>query len=138
VVLELIGQQHQADSLEQQVATMLRVTLEDSKIEHQQRVSEFMAIEAEAKSAEFTMPSVRNIRISERYFNGIQEQIGKDLLQIKDDIEYDREYHIHHKLWERQRSDERQASELNEVAQARQLLFGEKVTSKTHAPDLEL
>lgn len=138
VVLELIGLQHYAVSLERQVATMLRVTLEDSKTEHQQRVNEFMAIEAKAKRAEFTMPSGRNIHISERYFKGIQEQIGANLMQIRDDIEYDREYHIHHKLWQRQRSDERQASELNEIAQARKLLFGDKVASEIQAPDLAL
>lgn len=138
VVLELIGLQHNADLLEEQVATMLRVTLEDSKTEHQQRVNDFMAIEGEAKSAEFKISSVRNFHISERYFISIQEQIGADLMQIRDDIEYDREYHIHHQLWQRQRSDERRASELNEVAQARQLLFGDKGASETQTQDLVL
>lgn len=135
VVLELVGLKDHAKSVNAQVDAMRLVRLEDSKAEYQQQVKSFMEIEYAVKNAEFKAPTVGNI--SERYFKGIQEKIGDDLAHIRDEIEHDREYHIRHQLWQRQYGDERRASEMYQVAQKREALFGSQNTLETQPPDLE-
>jgi len=120
--LNVLGMQEQAEAFRELVAEMRHVRLEDSVTLYKQRLENMMAIEQQAKQVDISQLSSPGI--TRKGYEKIRDGIGSDLMKIGEEIEHDREYHIHHHLWVRQRTEERVVADSLRYANLRQELFG--------------
>ena len=120
--LSVLGMQEQADAFREIVAEMRDVRLEESVTLYKQRLETMMAIEQQAKQVDISRLSSPGI--TRRGYEKIRDGIGSDLVNISEEIEHDREYHIRHHLWTRQHTEERVAADGLRYANTRQELFG--------------